>query len=128
MYCNVMVPQLQFERGISSFFRFHRGHQFASSALMQPITDAFVRAFEKFVAKGGIYYHRFAKGERKDDIALARLARWGCKEGVRLRRLGAGEDARLPDGSSPRREDRQALSLDRAVDGDGEALLRLLLR
>jgi hypothetical protein len=77
-----MVPRLQFERGISAFFRFHRGHQFASSALMQPMTDAFVKAVEKFVAKNGIYYHRFRKGERKDDIALARLAKWGCKEGV----------------------------------------------
>jgi len=82
MYLNVMVPQLQFERGISAFFRFHRGHQFASSALMQPMTDAFVKAVEKFVAKNGTYYHRFRKGERKDDIALARLAKWGCKEGV----------------------------------------------
>jgi len=82
MYLNVMVPQLQFERGIWAFFRFHRGHQFASSALMQPMTDAFVKAFEKFVAKNGIYYHRFRKGERKDDIALARLAKWGRKEGV----------------------------------------------
>ncbi|MFY9341317.1 MAG: hypothetical protein WAT39_02425 [Planctomycetota bacterium] len=47
MYCNVMVPQLQYERGISALFRFHRGHQFASSALMQPMTDAFVKAIEK---------------------------------------------------------------------------------
>jgi hypothetical protein len=82
MYLNVMVPRLRFERGISAFFRFHRGHQFASSALMQPMTDAFVKAVEKFVAKNGTYYHRFRKGERKDDIALARLAKWGCKEGV----------------------------------------------
>ena len=38
MYLNVYVPQLQREGGVASFFRFHRGHQFASSALMDPIS------------------------------------------------------------------------------------------
>jgi hypothetical protein len=37
MYRNVYIPQLQREVGVASFFRFHRGHQFASSALMDPI-------------------------------------------------------------------------------------------
>ena len=37
MYLNVYVPRLQFERGVASFFRFHRGYTFASSALMDPI-------------------------------------------------------------------------------------------
>lgn len=82
MYLNVMVPQLQYEGGVRAFFRFHRGHQFASSALMQPITDAFVKAIEKFIAKGRIPLLKFTKGQRKDDIALERLAKWGCKEGV----------------------------------------------
>ncbi len=34
MYLNVYVGPLQREGGVASFFRFHRGHQFASSALM----------------------------------------------------------------------------------------------
>src|SRR6266403_3624954 len=34
MYLNVYVPQLQRELGVASFFRFHRGFKFASSALM----------------------------------------------------------------------------------------------
>src|SRR6266699_379038 len=38
MYLNVYVPQLQREQGVASFFRFHRGHPFASSALMDPIS------------------------------------------------------------------------------------------
>lgn len=29
MYLNVYVPQLQREQGVASFFRVHRGHQFA---------------------------------------------------------------------------------------------------
>jgi hypothetical protein len=34
MYLNVYVPQLHREGGVASFFRVHRGHQFASSVLM----------------------------------------------------------------------------------------------
>lgn len=82
MYLNVMVPRLQYEAGIRAFFRFHRGHQFASSALMQPMTDAFVKSIERFIAKDQIPLVKFTKGQRKDDIALQHLAKWGRKEGV----------------------------------------------
>lgn len=37
MYLNVYQPRLQYEQGVVGFFRNHRGHQFASSALMDPI-------------------------------------------------------------------------------------------
>src|SRR5437867_7235753 len=49
MYLNVYVPRLQSERGVASFFRFHRGHAFASSALMEPISKAFIAKTERFV-------------------------------------------------------------------------------
>ena len=48
MYLNVYVPGLQREQGVACFFRFHRGHQFASSALMDPISKTFVAALEEF--------------------------------------------------------------------------------
>jgi hypothetical protein len=35
---------LQREQGVVRFFRFHRGHQFVSSALMDPISKSFVAA------------------------------------------------------------------------------------
>jgi len=38
MYLNVCVPTLQCAGGVACFFRFHRGHQFASSVLMDSIT------------------------------------------------------------------------------------------
>jgi hypothetical protein len=44
MYLNVYVPQLQHDKGVVGFFRFHRGHTFASSALMKPISERFVPA------------------------------------------------------------------------------------
>jgi hypothetical protein len=42
MYLNVYQPLLQYPRGVAGFFHFHRGHAFASSALMAPMTKAFV--------------------------------------------------------------------------------------
>jgi hypothetical protein len=48
MYLNVYVPALQRAGGVASFFRFHRGHRFASSALMDPITKAFLAQMEQF--------------------------------------------------------------------------------
>lgn len=44
MYLNAIVPILQTERGISWFFHECRGHSFASSALMAPMTRDFVKA------------------------------------------------------------------------------------
>lgn len=48
MYLNVIVPRLQYPTGIVGFFREHRGHTFASSALMEPITRDFVEAMEGY--------------------------------------------------------------------------------
>src|SRR6476620_3222246 len=40
MYLNVYIPGLQREQGVACFFRFHRGHQFASSALMDGLAGS----------------------------------------------------------------------------------------
>ena len=48
MYLNVYVPALQYEPGVVKFFRSHRGHTFASSALMEPLTKSFVAGMERF--------------------------------------------------------------------------------
>ena len=69
MYLNIYVPQLQREQGVVNFFRFYRGHQFASSALMDPITRKFVSALEEFARREKIPVIEFRKGQRKDDIA-----------------------------------------------------------
>lgn len=82
MYLNAYVPQLQRELGVVSFFRFHRGHTFASSALMDPISKAFVARIEEFVRKNEIPMLAFLKGQRKDDIAREYLRRFPAEEGV----------------------------------------------
>jgi hypothetical protein len=82
MYLNVYQPKLQHDRGVASFFRFHRGQTFASSALMEPISAAFIRAVETFVKDNGIDLRTFAKRERKDDIAAEYRKRFQGSEGV----------------------------------------------
>ena len=82
MYLNVYVPQLQREGGVASFFRFHRGYPFASSALMDPISKAFVAEMEGFAEREGVPVVLFRKGERKDNIAAEHLKRFTKSEGV----------------------------------------------
>jgi len=65
MYLNVYVPQLQREQGVASFFRFHRGHQFASSALMDPIRKTFVAALEAFARQEQVPVIQFGRVNAK---------------------------------------------------------------
>ena len=82
MYLNLYVPKLQYDTGVVGFFRGHRGASFASSALMDPMTKSFVKAVDGFAARRGVDVVTFAKGQRKDDVALAYLADLDGEEGV----------------------------------------------
>src|SRR3954449_7726325 len=82
MYLNVYVPQLQRELGVVGFFRYHRGHPFVSSALMDPISKGFVAAMDAFAKQGQIPVVQFRKGQRKDDVAAEHLRRFHKTEGV----------------------------------------------
>jgi hypothetical protein len=82
MYLNVYVPKLQTERGVVGFFRYHRGHPFASSALMEPISKGFIRSLETFAAREGVPLLTFAPHQRKDDVMAEHLARFTAPEGV----------------------------------------------
>jgi hypothetical protein len=82
MYLNVYQPRLQTDRGVASFFRFHRGQTFASSALMSPMTNNFVAAVERFTAENDIPLITFAKGQRKDDIAKQYHSQFHPNEGI----------------------------------------------
>jgi hypothetical protein len=74
MYLNVYQPLLQYPRGAAGFFHFHRGHAFASSALMAPMTKAFVASIHDFIDRHGLDLVHFAKDQRKDDVTRAYLA------------------------------------------------------
>ncbi|MGH7331192.1 MAG: hypothetical protein ACREKS_00310, partial [Candidatus Rokuibacteriota bacterium] len=82
MYLNVYVPPLQYDGGVAAFFRKHRGRPFASSVLMAPISQTFLAAIEAFVAEHRVPLITFAKGQRKDDVMAAHLARFTADEGV----------------------------------------------
>ncbi len=82
MYLNAYIPQLQSEGGVVGFFCRHRGALVASSALMAPISAAFVRAIEEFVTTQHVPLVAFRKGERKDDIAATYRAHFPGREGV----------------------------------------------
>src|SRR3954463_9587176 len=90
MYLNVYVPPLQCENGVAKFFRSHRGHPFASSALMDPMTKSFVAGMERFAKQEQIPVGQFRKGQRKDDVMAEHLARFGKPEGVVL--LGKAQE------------------------------------
>lgn len=82
MYLNVYVPQLQYPGGVASFFQAHRGHPFASSALMDPISKEFVAGLHRMCRDLDVPMIDFVKGQRKDDVALEHLAGFTGEEGV----------------------------------------------
>ena len=82
MYLNVYVPGLQREEGVACFFRFHRGNQFVSSALMDPISKTFIAALEAFARQEKIPVITFRKGQRKDDVAAEQRKKFQKNEGV----------------------------------------------
>ena len=82
MYLNVYVPALQRAGGVASFFRFHLGHRFASSALMDPITKAFIARMEQFAKQEKVPIVPFQKGQRKDGVAAEYRKKFAGSEGV----------------------------------------------
>jgi hypothetical protein len=81
MYLNVWQPRLQHGAGAAAFFTAHRGYAYASTALMDPMTRAFVADIHHFVDVNGLDLVHFGK-ERKDDLTQRYLAGFTGTEGV----------------------------------------------
>src|SRR2546430_2127625 len=81
MYLNVWQPRLQHGAGAAAFFTSHRGHAYASTALMDPVTKAFVADIHHFIASAGVDVVHFGK-ERKDEVTQRYLAGFTGTEGV----------------------------------------------
>ena len=95
MYLNVYVPHLQTVRAVVGYLHVHCGQRFASTTAVVPMSEAFVRNIEQFVADERIDLVSFAKRERKDDVTQKYLGRFrGSVSGVAAgsvgRRLLAG--------------------------------------
>jgi len=82
MYLNVWVPRLAYGGGVVGFFVGHRGNRYASTALMDPMSKAFVADIHDFVATRGLELVGFAKGQRKDELTQQFLAGFPAAEGV----------------------------------------------
>ena len=82
MYLNVYVPQLQYATGLVSYIHRQLGMPVASTAALAPVSEAFTRSVRSFAASCGIPWVDFAKGQRKDDVALEFLAGFTGTEGV----------------------------------------------
>src|ERR1700757_3783098 len=67
-------PRLQYGQGIHGFFCYHRGNQFASSALMMPMTERFAADIRHYIDTRRLDLVRFAKGQSKDQVAREYLA------------------------------------------------------
>ncbi|MGO9079545.1 MAG: hypothetical protein ACLQDY_10960 [Streptosporangiaceae bacterium] len=89
MYLNLWQPRLAYGGGVAGFFTGHRGHKFASTALMDPMTKAFVAGIHRFIAARGLDLVHFGK-ERKDDITQRMLAEYTGQEGVLY--VGRGQE------------------------------------
>jgi hypothetical protein len=84
LYLNLYVPILQRPEGVAYFWVRHRGHRFASTALMAPMTRGFVQSIERFAGEQGMEVVKFEKRQRKEEVAQARLASFCGEEGVLL--------------------------------------------
>lgn len=82
MYLNVYQPQLPCEGQVAAFFRHRRGHTFASSALMDAMTKAFIASVEDFTRRHQLPLIALAKGQRKKDVALEYRAKLKGSEGI----------------------------------------------
>jgi hypothetical protein len=90
MYLNVWQPRLAYGGGVAGFFTGHRGHVYASTALMDPMSKAFVADIRHFTAAHGLELVHFGKGQRKDEVTQRMLAGFTGTEGVLY--VGRGQE------------------------------------
>src|SRR5712691_10498839 len=82
VYLNLWQPRLAYGGGVAGFFTGHRGSAYASTALMDPMSKAFVADIHHFIAARGLELVHFAKGQRKDEVPQRLLAGFTASEGV----------------------------------------------
>ena len=85
---------------LASFFRFHRGHQFASSVLMDPITKTFIARMEQFAKQQKVPLVQFERGQRKDDVAVACRKKFTAGEGVLFVGKSQEKNGGVPHGAA----------------------------
>lgn len=82
LYLNVYVPRLQRPEGLVGYLRDRHGARLPSTALVAPMSAAFNDRIRAFARREGVPLVDFKRGQRKDDVAKERVARFGGDEGV----------------------------------------------
>lgn len=82
LYINGYVPTLQTSGQLCYFLKDHRGHPIPSPALFGPMRNRFLAEIDRFANQNKIPKVTFERGQRKDDEANRRRARFKGAEGV----------------------------------------------
>ncbi len=69
-------PRLQYGQGIHGFFCYHRGNQFASSALMMPVTGRFAADIRHSCSPGGPGKARIWRASQRRDPVSGKRYPW----------------------------------------------------
>jgi len=101
VYLNGYVKFLQLPGGLITFIREQMGFPIPSPMVLPPVTQAFRKAVEQFAAEQGLRIVDFVKGQEKDEVARAHLARFNKPSGVVL--IGKAQEKTL--GYTARRKD-----------------------
>lgn len=110
LYLNGYVPSLQTGGGISYFFGVHRGQPVVSPALMEQMRKDWTGRVEQWMDQEQVPLVAFAKGERKDDVAQRRRARWQGDAGVVF--VGTAQEKEWAFSASKRVSERGAVNFD----------------
>ena len=95
MYLNVWQPRLAYGGGVAGFFVGHRGHHYASTALMDPMTKDFVADIHGFVAARGLELISFGRTSARTSSPRSSwpgspTTRGCCSSDAPRRRPGCG--------------------------------------
>jgi len=95
MYLNVYQPKLQSDKAGGVFFRYHRGFSFASSALMEPISKAFIDNIEPMSNSATSRSSPSKERNAKTTSRAAYRAKFEKDEGIYLVGKAQEKDPRL---------------------------------
>ncbi len=93
VYLNGYVKDLQMAGGLITFIREQMNCPVPSPIVMPRITNAFRKAVTEYAASHGLEIFEFAKGQEKDEVARAHLAKFQGKSGVVL--IGKAQEKAL---------------------------------
>ncbi len=82
IYLNGYIPHLQLPSQLITFLVHHRKQKIPSPALLNQMTQNFVKDGTRYVGDNDIPLVHFERGERKDDVAATIRKRYPRKEGV----------------------------------------------